>query len=75
MSTGVCASDCRASRIVAQDVTSNSCPATSALATLSLLAIPFALLRRFFDDVVDECDVQIDVVRDSGVSRANIQTQ
>jgi exonuclease SbcC len=28
-----------------------------------------------FDDVVDECDVQIDVVRDGGVSRANIQTQ
>jgi DNA repair protein SbcC/Rad50 len=28
-----------------------------------------------FDDVVDECDVQIDVVRDGGVSRAKIQTQ
>jgi exonuclease SbcC len=28
-----------------------------------------------FDDVVDECDVQIDVARDGGVSRANIQTQ
>jgi DNA repair protein SbcC/Rad50 len=27
-----------------------------------------------FDDVVDECDVQIAVARDGGVSRANIQT-
>jgi DNA repair protein SbcC/Rad50 len=28
-----------------------------------------------FDDVIDECDIQIDVTRDGGVSRASIQTQ